>query len=225
MPAPVLLRVAAALSLPLFCAPVLAGRPLVTDDAAVTAPGTCQVEASLQRDPSQGWVIPACNVAQGWEVGAGAGWIRTEGRTQRALAVHAKTVFRPLTEDSWGAGLTLAQQQPTAHDSARDRTATLLFSAPVAPWATVHANLGGVHHRATRSAALTWAAALETSAGRTGLTLEAFGERRAYRTWQAGWRWSAIQDVLDLDVAYGIQKGDGVRTPYAGLGMTWVFPR
>ncbi|TWI43656.1 hypothetical protein IP92_04709 [Pseudoduganella flava] len=223
------LRLGATLLLSFSSLPALAGRPLVTDDASVVAPGMCQVEMSAQRDPGQGWFIPACNVANDWEVGAGFGGVRHEGAWRRALAVHAKTLFRPLTEDGWGAGVTFAQQQLTglngAQEGLRDRSATLILSIPIASWAIVHANVGGIEHRAAGHGARTWATALETTHGHTGLSLETFGERGAYRTWQAGWRWSAVPDVLDLDAAWGVQHCDGVRANYAVLGLTWTFPR
>lgn len=188
----------------------------------------CQVELSAQRDPGQGWFVPACHVA-GWEVGAGMGGMRADGAWHKAAAVHAKTLFRPLTEDHWGAGVTFARQQSIgghpAQDGLRDRAATLIVSVPLASWAIVHANVGGIEHKGAGHGARTWATALETTFGNTGLSLEAYGERHANTAWQAGWRWSAVPDVLDLDAAWGLQRCGGVHTPYAALGLTWTFPR
>jgi hypothetical protein len=229
MPSTRSLRLGASLLLSLSMPPALAGRPLATDDASIVAPGMCQVEISAQRDAGQGWFVPACNVADTWEVGSGLGVMRHEGAWRRAAAVHAKTLFRPLTEDGWGAGVTFAQQQLIGaggvRDGLRDRSATLILSVPVAPWAVVHANVGGIEHRAAGHGARTWASALDTTFGNHGFSIETYGERHAYRAWQAGARWGVLPDVLDLDAAWGVQHADGTRSTYAALGLTWTFPR
>jgi hypothetical protein len=216
-----LARACAALSTSLCCLPALAGRPLVTDDAAVLAPGMCQVEAWAQRGPSQRWVAPACNVGANWEVGAAAG--RHDGR--QVAGILAKTVFQPLTADQWGTGFTVASSHTHGTDGAHDGAVNFLAGAPLASWLVVHANVGAVHHAATHRGARTWALAVEASEGPRGYSIETFGERSASAGWQAGLRWTLVADALDLDAGWGVVRSGGARRPYATLGMTWVFPR
>ncbi|QBE66961.1 hypothetical protein [Pseudoduganella lutea] len=202
-----------------------AGRPLVTDDASVLAPGDCQVEASASRGPGQRWLAPACNVAQHWEVGIGAGNVRSGGEFHRAIVIGAKTVLRPLSEDGFGVGAAVSEQRIAGPDTSRDQTVNLIASVPLASWATAHVNAGAIRHGMSHQRAGIWAAALETTRGRGGLTFEVFGERGASRGWQAGARWTVVQDVLDLDAGYGeLHDCDG-RRRFATVGLTYVFQR
>lgn len=218
-------RPAATLALAMFPLAALAGRPMVADDAAVLAPGDCQVEASVSRGPGQRWLAPACNVAEDWEVGIGAGNVHSGGKYRRAIVIGAKTVFKPLTEDGFGVGATVSEQRIAGPETSRDQAVNLLVSVPLAAWATAHVNAGAIRHGISHQHAGTWAAALETVRGRGGLTFETFGERGASRGWQAGARWTLVKDVLDADAGYGeLHDCDG-RRRFATVGLTYVFQR
>ena len=56
--------------------------------------------------------MPACNVGGTWELAAGIGRIGPDdpAGTYRSGFLQAKTVFRPLQKNSWGIGLTIANQ-------------------------------------------------------------------------------------------------------------------
>jgi len=202
-----------------------AGRPLVTDDAAVLAPGDCQVEASASRGPGQRWLAPSCNVAENWEAGIGAGHVRSGGKFRRAIVIGAKTVFRPLSDDGIGVGAAVSEQRIAGPERSRDQTVNLFASVPLAPWAVAHVNAGAVRHGLSHQHAATWAAALETTRGRGGLTFETFGERGSSRGWQAGARWTLVENVLDLDAGYGASRDCDGRRRFATVGLTYVFQR
>ncbi len=203
----------------------LASRPMVTDDAAVADAGACQLDAGLYRGPAQAWLTPACNVGGDWEVGIGKGRVEYDGVRHDATAAYVKTVLRPLTETAWGAGMTLSGQRTSGPVPVHDRAVTLLFSAPLGAGLVWHANVGGVRHAVTGQGARTWANALELTRGRAGLSVETFGERRGGRGWQAGASWSAIPNVLDLDIAFSEQRCDGVTTHQATAGLTYTWQR
>jgi hypothetical protein len=163
-------RLCAAMSISLLPLAAQAGRPLVTDDAAVLAPGDCQVEASASRGPGQRWLAPTCNVAQDWEAGIGVGNVRSGGEFHRAIAIGVKTVLRPLSEDGIGVGASLSEQRITGPETSRDQAVNLIVSMPLAPWALAHVNAGAIRHGISHQHAGTWAAALETMRGRGGLS-------------------------------------------------------
>lgn len=216
-------RLCAAMSISLLPLAAQAGRPLVTDDAGVLASGDCQVEASASRGPGQRWFAPKCNVAQDWEAGVGIGNVRSGGRFHRAIVIGAKTVFRPLTDDGWGAAASISEQRIAGPETSRDQAVNLIASMPLAPWAVASVNAGAIRHGMTHERAPTWAAVLDTSHGRGGLSFETFGERGASRGWQAGARWTLVEDVLDLDAGYGeLHDCDG-RRRFATVGLTYVF--
>lgn len=215
----------AALSLSLLPLAVHASRPLVTDDAVVLDPGDCLIEASASRGPGQRWLAPSCNVAENWEAGIGAGNVRSGGKFRRAIVIGAKTLFRPLSEDGIGVGAAVSEQRIAGPERSRDQTVNLFASVPLAPWAVAHVNAGAVRHGVSHQHAGTWAAALETTRGRGALTFETFGERGSSRGWQAGARWTLVDNVLDLDAGFGaLNDGDG-RRRFATVGLTYVFQR
>ncbi|WBS05430.1 hypothetical protein OU994_14680 [Pseudoduganella sp. SL102] len=218
-------RLCAAMSLLLLPPAVQAGRPLVTDDAAVLAPGDCQIEASASRGPGQRWLAPTCNVAENWEAGVGVGNVRSGDAYHRAIVIGAKTVFRPLSDDGVGVGASLSEQRIAGPETSRDQTVNLIVSVPLAAWAHAHVNAGVIRHGMSHQRAGTWAAAIEASHGRGGLSVETFGERGASRGWQAGTRWTLVDDVLDLDAGYGELHDSAGRRRFATVGLTYVFQR
>lgn len=72
-----------------------AARPLVTDDAPVLDPGQCQLETWIQHDPRHTHyrIVPACHVADDWEVGVGAARLhgRGGGNGVNLAVLQAKT--------------------------------------------------------------------------------------------------------------------------------------
>ncbi|GGY60213.1 hypothetical protein [Pseudoduganella albidiflava] len=202
-----------------------ADRPLVTDDAVVLSPGTCQVEASASRGPGQRWLAPGCSVAEHWEAGIGVGNVRSGGKYHRAIVIGAKAVLRPLSEEGIGVGAAVSEQRIAGPEASRDQAVSLIVSVPLAQWARAHVNTGAVRHGISHQRAATWAAALEATRGRGALTLETFGERGASRGWQAGGRWTLVKDVLDADAGYGeLHDLDG-RRRFATVGLTYTFQR
>ncbi|MBB3219357.1 hypothetical protein [Pseudoduganella umbonata] len=197
----------------------------MTDDASVLAAGDCQVEASASRGPGQRWLAPSCNVAENWEVATGAGNVRSGGEFRRAIVIGAKTVFRPLSEDGFGVGAAVSEQRISGPERSIDQTVNLFASVPLAPWAVAHVNAGAVRHGMSHQHAGTWAAALETTRGRGALTFEAFGERGSSRGWQAGARWTLVDDVLDLDAGYGALHDSDGRRRFATVGLTYAYQR
>ena len=90
-----------------------AGRPLVTDDATIVDPRSCQLEAWFQRAQDgaiERWALPACNVGGKLELTLGGARLSDNRRTANAGLIQAKTVLRPLEPGGWGLALSLADQ-------------------------------------------------------------------------------------------------------------------
>lgn len=212
----------------LACGPARAGRPMVTDDASIVAPGDCQVESWKQHTAAQNefWTVPACNPYGKWELSAGAGRIFPTDGTQRYAAgvVQAKTLFRPLTANSWGIGLTVADLfrggTPVGDVSVLVPLSLSLMDDQV----LVHVNAGLL--REGLSAHRTggqWAGGAEWAATHDlALTLEAYGTQQGHDYVQAGLRLTVIPDRLDLDTGIGQRMGPHGEERYYTFGLTYA---
>jgi hypothetical protein len=85
-----------------------AARPFVTDDARLTAAGSCQIESWMRIDPDSKelWALPACNPTGNLEFTFGAGRARhSDEPPANDYVLQLKTLFRPLETNGWGWGL------------------------------------------------------------------------------------------------------------------------
>jgi hypothetical protein len=213
----------------LACANAHAARPMVTDDANIVDPGACQLESWTQRTASvtEYWAVPACNLGGQWELAAGAGRSSQPDGANRLAAVRAKTVFRPLSTNDWGIGLSVASQFGAGGSSADNLAVVVPISASMLDdRVLVHANLGWQRTHGASSTA-TWSGGTEWNAtSRLGLTLEAYGAGSA-RIAQAGARFALIADRLVLDAGAGQRLGlhGGARYITCGLTVTGMALR
>lgn len=209
----------------LACAHAQAGRPMIVDDATITPADNCQLASWTQRASQQTeyWAVPACNVGGNWELSAGVARIRQDspGGAVRAGLIQAKTLFRPLEENDWGIGLTLANQFRQGPNTSGDWSAIVPASVSLFDDAVqVHANFGILHGVAGRRHDGVWGLGAEWEV-RDGvsLTLETDGVRHAAGVAQAGVRYALIADRLTLDASVGHQRGGG---RYVTFGLTFV---
>lgn len=208
------------------CAYAQAGRPMIVDDATITAAGNCQLEGWTQRASRQTeyWAVPACNVGGNWELSAGVARISQDspGGTVRAGLIQAKTLFRPLDDNGWGIGLTLANQFRQGPNTSGDWSVLVPASVSLLDDAVqVHANLGVLHGMPGRRYAGTWGVGAEWEASDgLSLTLETDGVRHAPGVVQAGVRYAVIAERLTFDAGIGRTQGSAGR--YITFGLTFV---
>lgn len=213
----------------LACCPAAhAARPMVTDDASIVAPGDCQLESWTQRTRAQTeyWAVPACNPYGRWELSAGAGRILPRDGSANYIGgvVQAKTVFKPLTPNGWGIGLTIAnlfrEGTPSGDLSVLIPLSVSLLDDKV----LVHLNAGWLreHLAATRSGSQ-WAAGTEWAATHDlALSFEGYGTQRGHAYLQAGLRFTVIPDRLDLDAGIGERMGLHGDEHYFTFGLTYA---
>ena len=76
-----------------------AARPMITDDARIIDPQSCQVESWVKssKDSEEYWALPACNPLGFFELTLGGSKIHSQDPTDSSgRVVQAKTVFREL---------------------------------------------------------------------------------------------------------------------------------
>lgn len=212
----------------LACAPAHAARPMVTDDASIVAPGDCQLESWTQRTQPQTeyWAVPACNPYGNWELSAGAGRILPRDGTPGYVEgfLQAKTLFKPLSPNGWGIGLTVANLfrggTPSGDLSALVPLSVSLLDDKV----LVHLNAGVLRERlSAHRIGGQWAGGAEWAATHDlALTLETYGTQRGHGYLQTGLRFTVIPDRLDLDAGVGQRIGLHGEERYATFGLTYA---
>jgi hypothetical protein len=225
-----LLRLRAAATLATLLSPVYAhaGRPMTVDDAAIAAPGQCQLETYAQhaRNLDAYWATPACNVGGDWELAVGGAWADdTAGphsRTAHFGRVQAKTVFKPLETDGWGLGLVLADQFRAGSGGDGDLSANVPLSFSLRGDALlVHLNAGVMRPAGARASATWGSGAAFTLGQRDTLTAEVYGQQRAGSRYQFGFAHALIPDHLQIDATWGRRLTRGAAEPVVTLGMVF----
>ena len=208
--------------------PVLAGRPLTTDDAAVVEDKVCQVEAWVDRgrDATTGWLVPACNFGRGIEWQVGFARTRADGESAHSEAyAQAKRLLREMRDDSpWGVGLVVGVTRRPLNERERgwQHPYVLLPVTYAAGPITLHVQPGWARDRERGRHLAVWGIAGEyASSERFALLAEAFGENADKPFLRAGGRYIAIKDRLELDVTYVTRPGGARGDRYVSLGLAW----
>ena len=187
-----------------------AGQPLVTDDAAVVADKTCQLEAWIR--PSHAarsyWIQPACNFGGNFEFDAGAARVEADGDAASTLVfVQAKTVPFPRTADGWSFGVAAGAVRDTgaAHGASAFQA---YYAKALASWyprddLEFDFNLGGANQYGTGTFALAGAAAQVLVVDRLQVLAEIYRDEPGSAKYQAGLRWIAAPQRLEMFVSYG----------------------
>jgi hypothetical protein len=220
---------AAPAALVLLLAPVCAhaGRPMTVDDAAIAAPGQCQLETYAQHAQhyDEYWATPACNVGGDWELAVGGAWADdTAGPHSRTVhfgRVQAKTAFKPLETDGWGLGLVLADQFRTGRSGDGDLSANVPLSFSLRGDAVlVHVNLGVMRPADALRSNATWGSGAEFKLGeRDSLTAEVYGQQRAGSRYQFGLAHALIPDHLQIDATWGRRLARGAVEQVVTVGL------
>ena len=220
------------------CAAAHAARPMVTDDANIVDPLSCQLESwvktsqvSLER-----WAVPGCNFAWDTEisVGGNAQNAKVEGDSQFWL-FQAKKRWKKLEPNSWGLSTTLGRvserpgrsqqlnSESLAPSSAQDTYLNVPITWALASDRFVHLNLGWIHHERLRVSHPTWGLGGEYGlTPRTFAIGEVFGESGAQSKTQMGLRYWVSPQKLQLDTTYGQPVRGGKEERWISIGLRWL---
>ncbi len=214
---------------------VLAARPFMTDDARLTTAGSCQLETWSRRDANRTelWALPACNPTGNLEITVGAAAYRETHNAQSADTVlQVKTLFRPMTPNSWGAGVALGQvshRPHTASDLAQGQTYAYV---PVSVsfmddrWVS-HTNVGWARGRVSGRDQFNWGMGLEYQINHRWMWIaETFGNDRQKPFWQTGLRYQVLPGLLQIDATWGAPvdapQGQKSSQQWLSLGLRWT---
>lgn len=212
--------------------PVLAGRPLATDDAGTVGDKQCQFEAWRERSQdTRGWVAaPACGLGE-FELGAEFGWTKLpEEQKETAQGIALKWAPEVLKFGPVGFGAKLwtgrARVSPAGEDEKDgwqpvENGAFALASWDIGAGFTAHTNLGSardrIEHQNVRLANLALSYAPHE---RVLLFAEAQNVQRAGTTQSTGLRVWAIPEKLGIDFTASRVAGVSNSNSFS-LGFGW----
>lgn len=207
---------------------VWAARPMITDDARIVDPGSCQVE-SWQKSTDQGqefWLIPACNVGGKVELALGGAYLSPKGQSNSYdLVVQAKTLFRTLKTNDWGVGMAVGAVQHLQYGDTNDWYTYVPISYSFNDQAFVHTNLG-VAKKQDHHHSMTWGLGGELKlTSHLWLMGEVFGEGQQQRFVQSGLRLWLLPNRLQLDATVGNGINNQIDEPWFSFGLRWLSPQ
>lgn len=187
-----------------------AGQPLVTDDAAVVAPKSCQLEAWTRsaHDAREYWAQPACNFTGDLELAVGGARARPDaGENSGLVQFQAKTVLLSLAERGWSFGLSAGGGRDTAAPHGRSAF-QLYYARALASWyprsdLEIDLNLGAANAYGTGTFALAGAAIQYAVTSNVQLLAEAFRDEPASPKYQVGARYVIVPNRLEAYASYG----------------------
>lgn len=190
--------------------PGQAAQPLATDDAAVVAPKTCQLEmwSRMARDGRDYWAQPACNFTGNLELTVGSARVLPDtGEASTLIQLQAKTVLFPRGEGEWSFGATAGAGRDTG--APRGSSAFQLYYAKaLASWypredLEIDVNLGAANQYGPGTFALAGIAVQYAVVPNLQLLAETFHGEPGGGKYQVGARYIVIPDRFETYASYG----------------------
>ena len=205
---------------------VEAAQPLVTDDAAVVARKTCQLEAwaGLAHGGREYWAQPACNFTGNLELAVGVGRANPEaGETSSLGQFQAKTVLFTLGEHEWSFGANAGAGRDTGAPHGGSAL-QLYYARALASWyprddLEIDLNLGAANAYGAGTYAVAGAAVQYAIVGNVQLLAEAFRDEPVRAKYQIGARYIVIPDRVEAYASYGNRFNGPADRWFAILGI------
>ena len=213
-------------------APAHAARPLSTDDARIVDPRACQLESWVRRneDRTEFWAIPACNLTGNLELGIGGSRTREAGETHTTdVQVQAKTIFKALEPNGWGAGLAvghLRRRDDSTGGFARRLYGYVPLSVSFADdLAVLHVNAGLLRPAGESRHRVTSGVGAEVRLNpRLYFIPEVFHQEAGRPYFQTGFRFWIVPQRFQVDATYGDRLGGGSGRQWFSIGMRLLSP-
>lgn len=206
---------------------IFAARPMITDDARIIDPQSCQVESWVKstKDSEEYWALPACNPLGFFELTLGGSKIHSQDPTDSSgRVVQAKTVFRELKPNDWAIGFALGRnhhlgtsQLASHHD---------VYGYIPVTWSLnndqqfLHLNLGAIKSQFDSVLRKTWGVGAELEiTPRTFLIAETYGVDGVKPSYQAGVRHWLQPNKFQLDLTTGSKVNYTTQSRWFSIGI------
>jgi hypothetical protein len=212
--------------------PSHAARPLITDDARIVDPKSCQVEAWRRRneDTTEYWALPGCNPTGNAEITVGGAFVREAGALHTSdVQAQVKTLFRTLEPNGWAIGLVLGYLDHKA-DGHRDVLGRFYSYVPASfsfanDAFVLHTNVGTLRASDESRHRLTWGVGSETRiTPNLFLVAEAFKLERDGPHYQAGIRFWIVPNRVQVDATIGDRIGHSNGSRWYSIGLRLLSP-
>jgi hypothetical protein len=207
------------------------GQPLVTDDAAIVAPKTCQLEATLRSTPNatQSSAQPACNFGGQleWSVG-GAHVANDDAPSSSLVQLQVKTATLKDADTHLAFGISAGAMRDTSvpHGPSAFQS---YFGKALASWyprdgLELDLNVGAANTRGSGTFVLAGAALQVTVASGLQLLGEVFRDAPEPGKFQIGVRSIVVRDRLDVFASYGNRFSRSSHDQFAVVGIRLQTP-
>ena len=186
-----------------------AARPMLTDDARIVDPKSCQLESWIRdsKHTTEYWALPACNVSENLEVTIGGSLEGESGHSSFANELYQiKSIIQPIAVNQTGYSIVLGNGRDpkrTLNKVIQDWYLNVPISYPYNDRLVIHTNLGVTHLTDEKTEKMNWGLSSEYNYnGRVDLISEIFNQSSNSTYFQFGLRYWLIKNRAQIDTTY-----------------------
>ena len=187
----------------------MAARPMLTDDARIVDPKSCQLESWVRdsKQVTEYWALPACNVTENLEVTIGGSLEGEKGHSSFANELYQiKSIIRPIAGNQTGFSIVLGNGRDpkrTMNKVIQDWYLNVPISYPYNDRLVIHTNLGVTHLTDEHTEKMNWGLSSEYNYNeRIDLISEVFNQSSNSTYFQFGLRYWLIKNRAQIDTTY-----------------------
>jgi hypothetical protein len=187
----------------------MAARPMLTDDARIVDPKSCQLESWVRdsKQVTEYWALPACNVSENLEVTIGGSLEGEKGHSSFANELYQiKSIIQPIASNQTGFAISIGNGRDpkrTMNKAIQDWYLNVPISYPYNDRLVIHTNLGVTHLTDEHTEKMNWGLSSEYNYNeRIDLISEVFNQSSNSTYFQFGLRYWLIKNRAQIDTTY-----------------------
>lgn len=208
-----------------------AGRPLITDDAAIIDSKFCQLETWYEHTQTNHglWVNPSCNPFGKTEFALGGTRLHeNEGSSFTTTEWQIKQLLRPYSDTQIGTAFSISGQRAHNNNN-REFALNGITTLPLAQDEKhlFHLNLGALYAKDDQDkyTKATWGLAYDTEiVSNTRAAIETFGSSGERANWQVGLLYDLVPKYVQIDTSIGSAIGQWSDTRVFTIGAVFISP-
>jgi len=186
-----------------------AARPMMTDDARIVDPKSCQLESWVRdsKNMTEYWAQPGCNVGENTEITIGGSLEGENGHSSYANEIYQiKSIIRPIDINQTGYSIVLGNARDpkrAMNKVIQDWYLNMPMSYPCNDRLVIHTNLGVTHLTDEHKEKMNWGLSTEYNYNeRVDLISEIFNQSSNSTYFQFGLRYWLIKNRAQIDTIY-----------------------
>ena len=186
-----------------------AARPMMTDDARIVDPKSCQLESWVRdsKHMTEYLAQPGCNVGENAEITIGGSLEGENGHSSFSNEIYQiKSIIRPIDINQTGYSIVLVNERDpkrTMNKVIQDWYLNVPISYPYNDRLVIHSNLGVTHLTDEHTEKINWGLSSEYNYNeRVDLISEVFNQSSNSTFFQFGLRYWLIKNRAQIDTTY-----------------------